>query len=105
MTGIDDGEEQTVSTLAYMDKGLFGNADYRRANYGASAETADGCLFQRGVMLFGELITPMIWASAVVEAGLPGGGRYDRMPRRWNNSELRRRSKIEDRWQSALNHS
>ena len=72
VTGIDDGEEQTVLDFGIkegMNKGLFGNADLSAGNHGRYAERLMGAYFNSKwrVMLFGG-------ANNTNDMGFPGGG-------------------------------
>ena len=72
VTGIDDGEEQTVLDFGIkkgMNKGFFGNADASVGTHGRYAERLMGALFKdkTRVMLMGNL-------NNVDDRGFPGGG-------------------------------
>lgn len=72
ITGIDDGEEQTVLDFglkAGMNKGFFGNADLGIGTKGRYAERVMGALFKDKyrIMLMGS-------ANNVNDQGFPGGG-------------------------------
>lgn len=72
VTGIDDGEEQTVLDFGIkkgMNKGMFGNADLSVGTHDRYAERLMGALFKDDtrVMVFGN-------ANNVNDKGFPGGG-------------------------------
>ncbi len=72
ITGIDDGEEETVLDFGIkkgMNKGLFGNADFAVGNHNRYAERLMGAGFydKIRIMGFGN-------ANNVNDAGFPGGG-------------------------------
>ena len=72
VTGIDDGEEQTVLDFGVkkgMNKGLFGNADASIGTHDRYSERLMGAMFKDNtrVMLMGN-------ANNVNDRGFPGGG-------------------------------
>lgn len=72
VTGIDDGEEQTVLDFRVkkgMNKGLFGNADASIGTHDRYSERLMGAMFKDNtrVMLMGN-------ANNVNDRGFPGGG-------------------------------
>ena len=72
VTGIDDGEEQTVLDFGIkkgMNKGFFGNADVSGGTHSRYAERLMGALFKdkTRIMLMGNL-------NNVDDRGFPGGG-------------------------------
>lgn len=72
VTGIDDGEEQTVLDFGIkrgMNKGFFGNADASAGTHSRYSERLMGALFKdkARVMMFGN-------ANNVNDRGFPGGG-------------------------------
>jgi len=72
VTGIDDGEEQTVLDFGIkkgMNKGAFGNIDLSAGTHSRYAEKLMGALFQDNTraMLFGNL-------NNTNDMGFPGGG-------------------------------
>lgn len=72
VTGIDDGEEQTVLDFGIkkgMNKGLFGNADVSVGTHSRYSERLMGAMFndKTRVMLLGN-------ANNVNDRGFPGGG-------------------------------
>ena len=72
VTGIDDGEEQTVLDFGIkrgMNKGFFGNADLSVGTHSRYSERLMGALFKdkTRVMLMGN-------ANNVNDRGFPGGG-------------------------------
>ena len=72
VTGIDDGEEQTVLDFGIkkgMNKGFFGNADVSAGTHDRYTERLMGALFKdkTRVMLMGN-------ANNVNDRGFPGGG-------------------------------
>ncbi len=76
VTGIDDGEEQTVLDFGIkpgMNKGLFANIDLGIGNHGRYSEKAMGAWFNDDwrAMLFGS-------ANNTNDMGFPGGGGFGR---------------------------
>lgn len=72
VTGIDDGEEQTVLDFGVkkgMNKGMFGNIDLAVGTHDRYAERLMGATFQDGLraMLFGNI-------NNTNDMGFPGGG-------------------------------
>lgn len=72
VTGIDDGEEQTVLDFGIkkgMNKGIFGNADVSIGTHSRYSERLMGALFKdkTRIMLMGN-------ANNVNDRGFPGGG-------------------------------
>ena len=76
ITGIDDGQEQTVLDFGIkpgMNKGLFGNIDLGIGTHGRYAERLMGAYFNDDwrAMLFGS-------ANNTNDMGFPGGGGFGR---------------------------
>lgn len=76
VTGIDDGQEQTVLDFGIkpgMNKGLFANVDLGIGNHGRYAERGMGAYFNDDwrLMLFGS-------ANNTNDMGFPGGGGFGR---------------------------
>ena len=85
VTGIDDGEEETVLDFGIkkgMNKGVFGNADLSIGNHGRYAERLMGAGFQEKVRIMG-----FGNANNVNDAGFPGGGGRWRAPMQGLNSK------------------
>lgn len=85
VTGIDDGEEETVLDFGIkkgMNKGVFGNADLSIGNHGRYAERLMGAGFQKKVRIMG-----FGNANNVNDAGFPGGGGRWRAPMQGLNSK------------------
>lgn len=73
VTGIDDGEEQTVLDFGIkkgMNKGVFGNADLSIGNHSRYAEKLMGAGFYDKLRIMG-----FANANNVNDMGFPGGGR------------------------------
>lgn len=89
VTGIDDGEEQTVLDFGIkkgMNKGVFGNVDASVGTHDRYAERLMGALFKdkTRVMLMGNL-------NNVNDRGFPGGGgggRFGRGAQGLNTSKM-----------------
>ena len=89
VTGIDDGEEQTVLDFGIkkgMNKGVFGNVDASIGTHDRYAERLMGALFKdkTRVMLMGNL-------NNVNDRGFPGGGgggRFGRGAQGLNTSKM-----------------
>lgn len=89
VTGIDDGEEQTVLDFGIkkgMNKGVFGNVDASIGTHDRYAERLMGALFKdkTRVMLMGNL-------NNVNDRGFPGGGgggRFGRGTQGLNTSKM-----------------